>query len=99
MRAAQSIRICDRGAPAAFAAVTSLCPLRLFPSGSELRFIWPNFAFGSVKLKKLYWRSVINDEGDCNTRGWTVRLYQYFLARDDSPNVIDDKRHVRHGLD
>ena len=74
----------------------ALCPLPLFWLGSEFRFIWPNFAFGSVKLKKLYWRSVVDDEGDRNTLRWTVRLYQYFLARDGSPNVINNKGHVRH---
>jgi hypothetical protein len=63
---------------------------------SEFRFIWPNFAFGSVKLKKLYWRSVVDDEGDRNALRWTVRLYQYFLACDGSSNVINNKGHVRH---
>jgi hypothetical protein len=52
-----------------------LCPLPLFWLGSEFRFIRPNFAFRSVELKKLYWRSVIDDEGDGNTLRWTIRLY------------------------
>jgi len=66
---------------------------------SELRFIWPYFTFRPVKLKKLYWRSVVDDEGDRNALRWTVRLYQYFLACDGSLNVINNERHVRHGLE
>jgi hypothetical protein len=67
-----------------------LGPPPWFRLDSELRFIWPNFAFRLVKLKKLYSRSVVDDEGDRNTLRWAVRLYQYFLARDGSPNVINE---------